>query len=310
MYDIIGDIHGHADELIELLEVLDYECQGGVYRHPNRTAIFVGDFIDRGPQILETLRLVRAMHEAESALAVMGNHEFNALAYHTPDPVNHGRHLREHSDKNKHQHAATLSQVSGDLEDHLEWIRRLPLWLEINSLRIVHACWDAAQIEVIKAARTSCGGGVSTEFLCQATKDGTPLYKAVEDVLKGKEWKLPEGKSYRDKDGHERHHFRIKWFRAPANDTYASYAFTVDDGLPSDPLSTAWMDKITTYPADAGPVFFGHYWLRSKCPTRQATNVACVDYSVAKGGMLCAYRWDGERELSDDKFVPVPSRFA
>lgn len=56
-YDIIGDIHGHADELIRLLDKLGYKKSNGYYRHPvtERKAIFVGDFIDRGPKIRETL---------------------------------------------------------------------------------------------------------------------------------------------------------------------------------------------------------------------------------------------------------------
>ena len=48
MYDIIGDIHGHADELEKLLEKLDYSWTDGCYRHSNRKVIFLGDFIDRG----------------------------------------------------------------------------------------------------------------------------------------------------------------------------------------------------------------------------------------------------------------------
>ena len=47
MYDLIGDIHGHADELVQLLELLDYEKAQGSYRHPDRKVIFLGDFIDR-----------------------------------------------------------------------------------------------------------------------------------------------------------------------------------------------------------------------------------------------------------------------
>ena len=95
MYDIIGDIHGHADELVELLGLLGYESQDNVYTHPTRTAVFVGDFIDRGPRIREVLRLVRPMCESGSALAVMGNHEFNALAFHTPNPVNPGKQAKD-----------------------------------------------------------------------------------------------------------------------------------------------------------------------------------------------------------------------
>ena len=48
MYDLIGDIHGHADELVELLERLGYVEINGVYRHANRSVIFCGDFVDRG----------------------------------------------------------------------------------------------------------------------------------------------------------------------------------------------------------------------------------------------------------------------
>ena len=49
MYDLIGDIHGHADELEALLVRLGYSRVGDSYRHDSRQVIFIGDFIDRGP---------------------------------------------------------------------------------------------------------------------------------------------------------------------------------------------------------------------------------------------------------------------
>jgi hypothetical protein len=157
---------------------------------------------------------------------------------------------------------------------------------------------------VIETAQNDCDG-VSTEFLHQATTDGSQLYQAIEDVLKGKEIDLPEGVCYFDKDGHKRTAMRVKWFRAPEGETIASYALTADDGLPTELLPESAVDSATPYPGDAVPVFFGHYWLRADCPTSLAANVACLDFSVAKGGSLCAYRWDGERELDDEKFVAV-----
>src|ERR1700676_3465489 len=114
MYDLIGDIHGHADELVQLLEVLGYEKARGSYRHPERKVIFLGDFIDRGPQIRQVLEIVRPMIEAGHALAVMGNHELNALAYHTEDPESHGEYLRRHSEKNERQHRQTVQQLKPD----------------------------------------------------------------------------------------------------------------------------------------------------------------------------------------------------
>ena len=49
------------------------------WSHPKRVAIFVGDLIDRGPEQLGTLKLVRDMVEMGNARVVMGNHEFNAI---------------------------------------------------------------------------------------------------------------------------------------------------------------------------------------------------------------------------------------
>lgn len=76
-FDIIGDVHGCFDELVELLEKLGYEKdEGGVYFHPKgRKAAFLGDFADRGPKNLAVIRLVMAMAEKGSALCVAGNHD-------------------------------------------------------------------------------------------------------------------------------------------------------------------------------------------------------------------------------------------
>src|ERR1700692_2867612 len=122
MYDLIGDMHGHADELAQLLDALGYRNDQGVYRHPERKVIFLGDFIDRGPKVRQVLEIVRPMIEKGHALAVMGNHELNALAYHTEDPEISGQHLRRHSDSNVHQHRQTVGQLKPDeLKSYLSW---------------------------------------------------------------------------------------------------------------------------------------------------------------------------------------------
>ena len=95
-YDIIGDIHGHADKLEALLRRLGYRNTAGAWRQVERQAIFVGDFIDRGPAQLRSVDIVRRMVDAGAALAVMGNHELNAIAWHTPDPRNPDDYLRSH----------------------------------------------------------------------------------------------------------------------------------------------------------------------------------------------------------------------
>lgn len=297
MYDLIGDIHGHADALERLLQQLGYEKRHGIYRHPDRQAIFLGDFIDRGPRILETLEIVRPMIDGGAALAVMGNHELNALAYHTPDQSHPGEHLRPHHAKNVQQHAETLRQVpAGELASYLEWFRTLPLWLELEGLRAVHACWDEARMAGIS-------GPISDEFLHAACSPGGRLFESVEAILKGKEVRLPPGVTFRDKDGHERLATRIKWYEPPDGHTFRTYAMA-SEPIDSDlPLPDEVTRAAAPYPEDAQPVFVGHYWLRGSRPTLLRGNVACLDWSVAKGGFLCAYRWDGERALDAGKFV-------
>jgi protein phosphatase len=77
-FDIIGDVHGCADELRALLALLAYSPdEAGVWRHPEgRRMIFLGDLVDRGPLVVDVLRLVMGMVEAGAALCVQGNHDF------------------------------------------------------------------------------------------------------------------------------------------------------------------------------------------------------------------------------------------
>lgn len=75
-------VEGHADKLEELLQKLGYTKTNNCYSHATRTVIFVGDLIDRGPKIRETLEIVNRMVDNGSAVALMGNHEYNALCFH------------------------------------------------------------------------------------------------------------------------------------------------------------------------------------------------------------------------------------
>jgi protein phosphatase len=90
-FDIIGDVHGCCDELEALLRQLGYEVTavspsgpalagGPVYAHTlGRKAVFVGDLVDRGPRILDTVRLVHNMVVAGSAFCVPGNHDMKLM---------------------------------------------------------------------------------------------------------------------------------------------------------------------------------------------------------------------------------------
>ncbi|MEJ7594959.1 MAG: metallophosphoesterase [Planctomycetaceae bacterium] len=304
MYDLIGDIHGHGDELIQLLNALGYEEVQGVYEHPERKVIFLGDFIDRGPQIRQVLDIVRPMIDGGKALAVMGNHEFNALAFHTEHLHRKESFLRRRDNKNIRQHSQTILQLTDKhLAGSIEWFGTLPMWLDLDGLRVVHACWDEKAMATIRSARPG-DEVITSDFLHAACDPENALFDAVEIILKGKEAELPQGYSFTDKEGHVRTATRTRWYMSPHDQTWRTYALT--DRIDSDaPLEQSVIDAANPYPLNAKPVFVGHYWLSGKQPELLARNVACVDYSVARGGYLCAYRWNGEQQLSRSNFFWV-----
>jgi hypothetical protein len=300
-YDLIGDIHGQAFELEALLEKLGYRHSGDCYRHESRMAIFLGDFIDRGLHQKRVLTLVRSMIEGGAAKAVMGNHEYNAIAYFTPNAD--GGHLRQRNKKNIGQHKEFIKVYQDNLGGWLEiidWFKTLPLWLDLEGLRVVHACWDAASIRRIIE---EYGGNalLTDELLQQSSVRGTWQYEAIETILKGKEITLPDETFYFDKEGTRRHEIRVRWWAK--GETYRDIYMGPESArmqIPDEPIQGEYMVE---YGHAEVPVFLGHYWLEGD-PAPLAGNIACLDYGVAKpGGKLVAYRWDGEQQIDTTKYV-------
>lgn len=305
-YDIIGDIHGCNLTLVKLLTELGYQ-QGadGIYKHLERKVIFLGDFIDRGPGQREVISIVKAMIDSGSALSVMGNHEFNAIAYATRDKVS-GKHLRPHNEKNRKQHQVFLKAYEDDAASKkaaIEWFKSLPLWLDLDDIKIVHACWDKKEIENIKKIQNG-SSYLSDDLLYTSCQKGNWQYNAIETILKGKEVTLPEGLNFSDKDGNVRHEIRVCWWDQNAR-TYQDAFMGSEHARTHIPNDEITGDHLIGYTHDEPPVFLGHYWLEGE-PEPLADNIACTDYSVAKpGGKLVAYRWDGEKVLDKNKFVSV-----
>jgi hypothetical protein len=306
MYDLIGDIHGCSATLMSLLEKLGYRSTDGVYRHPERQAVFLGDFIDRGPSQRAVLDIARPMVERGTALTVMGNHEFDAIAFATPARTGDG-YLRRHSEKNLRQHGVFLDAYADDAEgyaDTIAWFRTLPLWLDLGGIRVVHACWDRQWIDRIRNFQD--GSPLLGDALLHASCSGsTWQHQAVKTLLKGKELRLAEGASYPDKEGRLRHIMRVRWWDRGAR-TYKDAFMGPESALTHIPDDEIEGDHLIEYSHEEPPVFLGHYWLEGK-PAPLAANIACLDYSVGKpGGSLTAYRWDGEAALQSDRFVAVP----
>ncbi|RYZ61666.1 MAG: phosphoesterase [Chitinophagaceae bacterium] len=299
MYDIIGDIHGHAEPLKRLLLKMGYQEADRVWQHSSRKVVFVGDYIDRGPAIRETLQIVKRMTESGHAIALMGNHEYNALAYH--HRLVDGTYLRKHSTKHMKQHAQTLAQFffhQEEWQEYLQWFYTLPLFLELDGIRAVHACWDDAHIDWLKQRNMQ---RISPQFLIKAHRRESLEYTIIDETLKGKEVDIPEMYAWADKDGNIRKQNRIKWWSNPdGNLTYGQALFNCPEPL----LEKNIVDhKFYTYPDTEPPIFLGHYWLEAEMPELQRSNVICLDYSIAKDGILVAYRWNKGEEISPINFV-------
>lgn len=305
---MIGDVHGEHDALVRLLTELGYSRRDGAWRHAARSAVFVGDLIDRGPQQVEVVHLVREMQDAGTALVTMGNHEWNAIAWVTERPDRPGTFLRDHDNPDKRsQHERFLAQVGEGSALHQElvdWFATLPLWLDLPGLRAIHACWQTAQLRHA-TDRLGTGSRVPHEFIVGAHVKGSPDHASVETLLKGLEVELPAPMTFVDKGGKVRHHARIQWWKDPPH-TFRNAALVdsedVRSQLPDVPLpESVVMDDNS----DPRPVIFGHYWATGT-PRLQSRRAVCVDYSAALGGLLVAYRWSGETELAEANLIGVP----
>lgn len=301
MYDIIPDIHGQVEKLKGALTALGYRQSCGAWRHsdPNRKCIFLGDYIDRGPENAAVIRIVRAMVEAGTAFAIMGNHELNAIHFHTRHPDS-GAPLRAHSEKNLKQHSAFLREFaldSAQTREAIAWMKTLPLFLEFDNFRVVHACWDDAKIQKLQPL-TSQGALLENQFV-EAADEDADLFDLVETVTKGPELALPKGYSITDKDGTVRRDIRLKWWKQ-AGATWSDIAISVPD-LSELPSTTPPAEVLaSSYAPSAKSVFFGHYWLSGE-PVLQANNVLCLDYSAGRDGPLVTYSMEpGTDRLTHD----------
>ena len=297
--DIIPDIHGQAEKLRLALKNLGWQRNGTTWVHPepDRQIVFLGDFIDRGTENGAVIRIVRELMDEERAQAIMGNHELNAIHFHMEDPDT-GTPLRPHSHDNLEQHESFLREFPlGDSQtkDVLNWMRGLPLFIETEEFRAVHAAWIQPAIDDLR--RQTGDGALSEDQLIRAGRKGDAIYDLAEAVAKGPEARLPHPYSFVDKGKKERHHVRVKWWNGDARN-WREIAMSVPDinALPDTSVPGSLLRA--TYPVGDKPVFFGHYWMSGE-PKLQSANALCLDYSAGTDGPLVTYTHiAGSRELS------------
>lgn len=290
-WDTIPDIHADMTRLETTLKGLGNDAP----------LAFLGDFIDAGnnqPAADDeaVLTRVRELVEAKRAIAVMGNHELNAILYHTLGVD--GVALRERSERNTAQHLSFIERFgvsTPQAEAWVNWFRTLPLWEERDGLRLVHACWSQPDIDLIAQRRPD--GRLAPEDFAEIGSEQTDFAKAVKRIITGPEMKLPRGVRFHDSKGHPRNHVRIAWWRADAtNWKDAALSVSNSEELPTGSLPAD--REVELYPRTASPVLVGHYKMTGP-PCIEASRAACLDYPLTP----CVYRWRGELNLKTDNIA-------
>jgi hypothetical protein len=231
-----------------------------------------GDFIDGGKFNEQVITDVRNMVANGSAHAIMGNHELNAILFNESNQERTGW-LRNRSDDNRRQHGTFIAEYGcmGELatdspEEHrlidvLDWFRSLPLFLEFNDFRVVHAQWDAASIALISELDAfSINNSIKGARLRKADYESVAdiqsvIGAAVERSLKGTEAALPDGYSFLDHHKKPRKHVRLKWWTTGTR-SYRNLALSVKDpqALPDELIHG--LSELAPYGAAEKPVFF------------------------------------------------------
>lgn len=301
--DFVADIHGEIDALLSLLDRLGYDTDGS---HPEgRRLVFLGDMVDRGPDSPGVVRLVRRMIHAGNAQAVLGNHELNIL-----------RGIGKQNNQwilapDKAVNEAPLNPA--ERAEVLAFFASLPLALERDDIRAVHAAWDNAMIARARNAR-----------------DVLDLYNAERDTINAD--LVARGITDKIERNLARQNLNPVKHITSGPEIPAPEPFELEGSVHAEDRHAWWHDY-----ADEPFVVYGHYWRKpidaqkafltrrlfgdTPLHTLLGPNSISIDYSVGARayerttgktagfeGELAALRWP-ERELVFDQHgttIPLP----
>jgi hypothetical protein len=336
--DVIGDVHGELDALAALLAQLGYDEHGA--HADGRRLVFVGDLCDRGPDSPGVLRLVQRLVAEGRAHATLGNHELNLLR----NERKHGNHwfFGQAFDPAHPEFGTCVPVQPHERAGLLAFMRSLPLVLEREDLRVVHAAWDDA---VIARCRDFDGSVESAYEHFEHATDAHPEFARLRERATDALERL--GPALHDRDALA--------IVAPASAVVGDFDCFRQMANPVR-VATSGVERSTTQPFFAGgkwrfvdraawwrdyagavPVLFGHYW-RWWNPARHAelskgephlfaddpigpsmnddARAFCIDFSAGSRfrqrhrgdpepfhGRLAAMRWP-ERELMFDAAEP------
>ncbi len=337
--DIIGDVHGELDALVRLLDRLGHDPgQGTGHRH----LVFLGDLVDRGPDSPGVIALVRDLIERGLASCVAGNHEYNLLQsdHKEGNGWYFGHHDAFHFLLNGVSELRPFPSV--EVQDPFErsaiadFLATLPLALEREDLRIVHACWDEPSLARLpeEGFIGPLGEGFLQELRNELASDGTYLAAERErqrfadlrnpEVRPDQPLPAMQALSLAEQAGNP-----IKVLTSGREEPIPiSETFYVGGKWRVVRRSRWWEDY-----RQRQAVVVGHYWRRRGVADEgkddlwedvspfgwagRRGNVFCVDYSAGRRflerwferqpfhGGLCAMRWPERTVVFDDWDEPV-----
>ena len=294
--DIIGDVHGEHAALATLLQRLGYDERG---RHPaGRRLVFVGDLCDRGPDSPGVIEFVRRVVEDGHGFAVIGNHELNMLRgerregndWFWGEDSGHDRKFGEVAALPAHRRAEVAAFLGG-----------LPLVLEREDLRVVHAAWHAPAIEHLRSAPSDATLGTQFdhwERVSDAAINDTALRRLVQEemtrwgpLLHDPRADMPMLQGCARSDASWQMSNPLRALTSGIERVAQQPFFSGGKWRFVDRVR--WWEEYT----DTVPVVFGHYWRRPRGSAIKAGpdlfgpidatawhgprgNVFCVDFSV------------------------------
>ncbi len=341
--DIIGDVHGEAEALRNLLTRLGCDWKRGRSQRP---IVFVGDLIDRGPDSPGVVDMVMKLVEDGIAQCVLGNHELNVLfgsrkegnGWIRADTSDHFQY--EENGQVCQQYFDSVPATPSQAQQYKAFFASLPLVLERHDLRVVHACWHSNAVGRLPHEGDVAQLGKAWAMELHQEHEASGLWEAeLAERTEFADLKRMDVPPTRDLPNHaqaaeerqSQHPIKVltsgREVRIPFSDIFfvgGKWRFV---------KRFNWWEHYDEEPA----VVVGHYWRRREnaeiqgkpdgwftekftdwCGPRK--NVFCVDYSVGRrfierargkssgfGGGLAALRWPDRVLVFDDRegFFPT-----
>jgi hypothetical protein len=329
--DVVGDVHGEIDALLDLMSALGYRADGV---HPGgRRLVFMGDLSDRGPDSPAVLEIVSDLVDRGLAQCLLGNHELNLLREARKE--GNGWYFDSNHDHDKKKFLNSRAQEAAKRPALRALFQALPVALEREDLRLVHAAWHAESIQELRSSSDVLE--LYETHHCKALQLGNDT--GLADQAEAEEELIAD-------------HLTDAESRVPFMPAMAALDALYQDGNPVR-IATSGLERVARQPffasgkwrfadrhpwwnayRDETPVIIGHYWrwptpaVRTQFSRGEADlfaafqpnewfgaqrNVFCVDFSVgarykerARGTSnhfqcrLGAVRWPEKELVMDD----------